>query len=97
MVKTSTEILSLLQSNKDKLKEKYPISEIGIFGSYARGDQNAESDVDVIVDFNDKIGLEFIKLAHDLEDLLGTKIDLVHKKAIKPKYWPYIQKNLIYV
>ena len=37
------------------------------------------------------------ELGNDLEDLLGAKIDLVHKRAIRPKYWPYIQKNLIYV
>jgi len=97
MIKNSSEILSVLKANKALLQEKYPISELGIFGSYARGERQPDSDIDVLVDFNGEIGLKFIKLAHDLEDLLEAKIDLVHKKAIKPKYWQYIQKNLIYV
>ena len=76
---------------------RYPISELGIFGSYARGDNNSNSDIDILVDFDDRIGIGFIKLVHELEDLFQQKVDLVSRRAIKPRYLPFVEKNLIYV
>ena len=68
-----------------------------LFGSYARGDFNEKSDIDILVDFNGSIGIKFISLAHELEDIFNTKIDLVSRKGIKPKYLPYVEKTLINV
>ncbi len=56
---------------------------MGLFGSYARGDHNEGSDIDILVDFNDRVGIAFIELAHELEDLFQTKVDLVSRKGIK--------------
>ena len=90
---TKEQILDLLSRKKPELQGRYPISELGLFGSYARGDYNEKSDIDILVDFNGRIGIGFIKL----EDLFKQKIDLVSRRAIKPRYLPFVGKSLIQV
>jgi len=90
-------ILNILKEKKSDLLRRYPISELGLFGSYARGDFNEDSDIDILVDFDGRIGIGFISLAHELEDIFNTKIDLVSRKGIKSRYLPYVEKNLIHV
>lgn len=94
---TTEEIIKTLRRYKPELQKRYPIAELGIFGSYARGEATMESDIDVLVVFDGVIGLGFIQLAFDLEDVLQLKVDLVSKKAIQAKYWPYVEKDLIHV
>ena len=95
---TTDQILSILRNKKSQLQQRYPISELGIFGSYARGDFNEKSDIDILVDFNERIdGFDYIRLAHELEDAFRHKIDIVSRKGIKPQYLPYVEKNLIHV
>ena len=77
--------------------ERYPIKTIAIFGSFARNEQNEQSDLDILVEFNDKIGIGFIQLADDLEDYLKIKVDLISKKGLKSKYLEAIEPDLIYV
>ncbi|MGL6269779.1 MAG: nucleotidyltransferase family protein [Chitinophagaceae bacterium] len=91
------QILAILKKKKPELEKRYPISELGLFGSYARGDFNEKSDIDILVDFNDRIGIKFITLAQELEDIFHTKIDLVSRKGIKSKYLPFVEKSLIHV
>ncbi len=91
------QIVNILKSRKKELEKKYPISELALFGSYARDDNHEQSDIDILVDFNGRIGIEFISLAHELEDIFNTKIDLVSRKGIKPGYLPFVEKNLIHV
>jgi predicted nucleotidyltransferase len=91
------QILNILKSQKKELEKKYPISELALFGSYARGDYNEQSDIDILVDFNGRIGINFISLAHDLEDIFNLKVDLVSRKGIKPQYLPFVEKNLIHI
>ena len=95
--KTVGEIEAILTQHKEELKERYKVKKIGIFGSYVRGEQNEKSDLDILVDFKESIGLEFIELAEFLETILGMKVDLVSKGAIKPERWKYIENDLIYV
>lgn len=94
---STSAILQILKEHKPALVKRYPISELGLFGSYARGDFNDKSDIDILVDFNSSVGIRFIDLAHELEDLFQTKVDLVSRKGIKPKYLPFVEKNLIHV
>ena len=71
---------------------------IGVFGSYVRGEQKRQSDVDVLVEFEEPVGLfEFMDLEMYLTDLLGVKVDLVSKKALKPHIGERILKEVIMV
>ena len=70
---------------------------MAIFGSYARNEQVAKSDVDIMVEFNDKIGIRFIDLAEEIENLIGAKVDLVSKNGIKERHYKAIESDLIYV
>ena len=90
-------VKDILLVHKQKLSDKYSLSNLAIFGSYARNQQTDESDLDILVEFNRPIGLEFIDLADELEQLLKVKIDLVSKKGIKDKYLKSIEKELEYV
>ncbi len=96
-MKTLRDIQLTLGKHKQHLFSKYPIKSLAIFGSYARREQNEESDLDIIVEFNDKIGLRFVDLAEELEQLIGFKVDLVSRKGIKDKYFQKIKSDLTYV
>ena len=91
------EILKLLADEKPNLAREFKVRALGLFGSYARGDQHPESDIDILVDVDPSIGLEFVTLADRLEDLLGTRVELVSKRAIKPRFLKHIEKDLLYV
>lgn len=91
-------ILAILKNAKTSLGKKYGIKELALFGSYSRDTAIAgKSDVDVLVDFSQPIGITFIDLADELEGLLQRKVDLVSRNAIKPKYFTVIEPELIYV
>ena len=91
------DIRTSLAEHKQNLFLKYPIKSMAIFGSYSRDEQNEKSDLDLLVDFSDKIGIQFIDLAEELETMLGIKVDLISKGAIQEKYYQAIQSDLIYV
>jgi predicted nucleotidyltransferase len=89
-------IIEILKKHKSELVDKYGLSQLAIFGSYARRQQRENSDVDILVEFNRPIGLEFIDLAEELEQILQIKVDLVSKKGIKKKYFKSIETELAY-
>ena len=70
---------------------------MAIFGSYSRKEQNDSSDLDILVEFSGRIGIKFIDLAEELENIIGFKVDLVSKKGIKEKYLKSIDSDLVYV
>ncbi|MHB1680585.1 MAG: nucleotidyltransferase family protein [bacterium] len=83
-MKTLNEIESILRKHKKELKEKYYISEIGIFGSYVRGEETPKSDVDILVEFERPISLFTISsLENFLSDLLSMKADVVRKRSVR--------------
>ena len=94
---TITDIKKLLANHKHLLSEKYPIKNIAVFGSYSRNEQNEKSDIDIFVEFNAPIGIEFIDLAEGLERILHLRVDLISKNGIKKAYFKSIKKDLIYV
>jgi len=96
-MKTLQEIKSTLSSHKNRLFNDYPIKSMAIFGSYSRKEQNENSDLDILVEFSDRIGIRFIDLADDIEKIVGFKVDLVSKNGIKEKYLKSIDSDLIYV
>ena len=90
-------ITKALKDNKVDLSTRYHLTSIGIFGSFTRDDFFEDSDIDILIDYNRPIGIEFIELAEELEKILGRKVDLVSRNGVKPKYFEEIQKDLIYV
>ncbi len=91
-MKTLKEIKKILKEHKKELKERYFIKNLSVFGSYVRGEQTPESDIDILVEFEKPITLiQFIKLENYLSKLLGLKVDLVIKKSLKP----YIKKQVL--
>lgn len=87
----------ILGSQKSRLFAEYPLKSMAIFGSYGRGEQDADSDLDILVEFSKPIGIRFIDLAEELEKILQIKVDLVSRKGVKEKYMSSISSDLIYV
>lgn len=96
-MKTISELKRILAKHKRELRDKYHVKQLGLFGSYVRGDETQSSDLDIMVDFEAPIGLDFVTLAEELESLLGVKVDLVSARAIKSRMMESIKKELVYV
>jgi len=87
----------ILAAHKLELRQRFKVKDIGIFGSFVRGEQRKTSDVDVLVEFEEPIGLfEFIALEDHLSSLLGVKVDLVSRKALKPHIGKRVLKEVVY-
>jgi predicted nucleotidyltransferase len=96
-MKNINEIKELLQKNKTDLINRYNLKSIALFGSITRNEATEKSDVDILVEFDKPIGLDFVLLADELETILDVKVDLVTPAAIKPKMLEYIKRDLLYV
>lgn len=91
-------ITGVLKKHKAELLGKYKVKDIGIFGSYVRDEQIAESDIDILVDFYETPDLlKFLELERYLERLLKKKTDLVRKQAIRPELKDVILKEVVYI
>lgn len=90
--------LSLLREHEPVLKERFGVRKIGIFGSFIRGEERHDSDVDILVEF--RRGQEtfdhYMDLKFYLEDLFGRKVDLVMKGAVKRRLKEYILGEVVY-
>ncbi len=95
-MKTQKKIEETLKKYKPFLREKFMVKKIGIFGSYARGEESGESDLDILVEFYAPIGWEFIDLKEFLENIFGKKVDLVTVKALKPQIKNNILKEVVF-
>ena len=79
-----------------KVAQKVNPKMLGVFGSYARGDENPNSDIDILIDFDMKVDLlELIGLEQELSEELGIKVDLITLRSVNDKLLPYIQSDLI--
>lgn len=96
-MKKLSEIKLTLEEHKSRLSKGYGIKNMAIFGSISRGDSVPDSDIDILVEFEKPIGLDFVTLADELEAILGEKVDLVSKGSLKPKMLKSIEEDLIYV
>mgnify|MGYP006303352535 CR=1 FL=1 len=85
MVVSVSRILGVLGEQKAYLRERFNVSRIGCFGSYSRGEAGVGSDLDLLVEFKQPIGWEFIDLKDYLEEKTGLKVDLVSRDALKPQ------------
>lgn len=91
------QVLVSLRSSLPLLKKRYPIAEMAIFGSHARGDAHDTSDVDIMVTFNAPVGIEFVDLADELEAILKKRVDLITKESLKLRQLEYLKNQMVYV
>jgi predicted nucleotidyltransferase len=94
------EIIDKLKEIKPVIEKEYSVEEVGIFGSYVRGEQTETSDIDIMVALKQghAVGLiEFAGLKEFLSNILGLQVDLITKKGIKPALKKYILNEVIYL
>ena len=92
------EIIQTLRESMPDLAERYSVTRLGVFGSRVRGEADEESDLDILVEFEDAPTLwEFIRHERELGDKLGLKVDLVMKKTLKPQIGAAILKEVVAV
>ena len=91
-------VLNYLRENKTKLKNKYGVVKIGLFGSYARNEQKENSDIDIAVEIKALNSFRsFFALKNELEKNFGKKIDLGIEHSLKPIAKKHIEKEIVYV
>ncbi len=95
MMKNREDILSVIEQNQAALK-KLGVRRLGLFGSCARGEATAESDLDFVVEFSDKSFDAYMDLKSFLEDLFRSRVDLVTVSSIKPRLLQIIQRETVY-
>lgn len=97
-MKNFEEIKELIQKHKEEFRKQYGLKEIGIFGSYVRGEQGTESDLDILIELEKPIGfVKFMRLERALSELLGIQVEMVTKKALKPHIGKRILQEVRYV
>lgn len=97
-MKTLAEIKENLSQYKSIALGKYQVTDLGIFGSYVRGEQNADSDVDILIDYIEAPDLiELLELEEELSDRLGVPVDVVTKNGLKPRLRERILSEVVYV
>jgi hypothetical protein len=88
-----------LPIDKDELQailKKYGVVNASLFGSYARGDQTHDSDVDILVTYGDHVSLfDHLNLRADLEEITGKSVDLVSSRSVSKYFAPYIDKDKV--
>jgi predicted nucleotidyltransferase len=93
-----TEILNIMKNSKPELASRYGVSELGLFGSFVRHQENLSSDIDILVSFDRDIDLfDFVDLRELLEKKLSSKVDLVMVSALKPVIGKRILEEVVYV
>jgi hypothetical protein len=97
-VQTKERVLSLIQARQDHIRT-FGVRRLGLFGSFARGQQDRDSDIDVLVEFEPgrKTFDNFIQLAFFLEELFERRVELVTTEALSPYLGPHIMREVEYV
>lgn len=97
-MKTLEEIKQLLKQSESVLQENYKVTELGIFGSYVRGEQTEKSDVDVLIDYEKAPTLfKLVELRSYLNELMGMEVDVVTKKGLKPRIRERVLSEVVYL
>jgi predicted nucleotidyltransferase len=97
-MKTLEEVKERLTQIKPRLQQAYRVTELGIFGSYARQEQTEASNVDVLIDYDQAPTLfKLVELREDLSDVLGMKVDVVTKNGLKPRIREQVLSEVVYL
>lgn len=94
-MKSLEEIKSILEKHKEEIRKKYGVVILGVFGSFARGEQREDSDIDILIELESPIGLKFFELWDELEKLLGCEVDLVRKKLLREEIREEVLKEVV--
>ena len=95
-MRDKNEIVALLGQHLPALRERYFLESVALFGSYARGEQCTDSDIDLLVKFSQPVGIEIVDLVMELEDILGQHVDVVTYDAVKNRLFHHIKDELAY-
>lgn len=91
-------VKSVIAKHKKELGTMYSVKSIGVFGSVVRGEQKMGSDIDILVEFNKPVGFfKFLECEDYLGKKLGAKVDMVSKKALKPRIGKQVMKEVVIV
>jgi predicted nucleotidyltransferase len=94
----NAENISFIRKEVVSILENHGAKKVSIFGSYARGEQNQESDLDIIVEFSGKKSLlDIVGIEQELSDKLGIKVDLLTEKSISPYLIDRIKKEMLVI
>jgi predicted nucleotidyltransferase len=97
-MKTLEEIKQTLRATKPLLQQQYRVTEVGVLGSYARGEQTQTSDVDVLIDYEQAPTLfKLVELRDYLAQVVGVKVDVVTKNGLKPRIRERVLSEVVYV
>ena len=89
-------IIDILRRRDREIKERFHVKKIGLFGSFARGDEKESSDVDIMVEFEEPTFNNFMNLAFFLEDLFGRRVELVTPDSLSPYIASYVEKEVVW-
>lgn len=94
--RTTEELRGRLAAALPALRAQHPIRSIGVFGSWARGEQRPESDVDLLIEFAEPVGLfEFFEVREKLENVLGVRVDLTTPGGLRPRIADRVRRDLL--
>ena len=95
---TAENILTTIESLKDQVRQHYKAEIKGIFGSYVRGEQTSQSDIDILVEFHHDADLfDFVGLSQFLEERLNRKVDVVPLSSLREEVKPHVLKEVVYL
>ena len=94
--KTANSVVQRISGMRRELSERFTVRRIGVFGSFARGDEAPESDVDIIVELAEPTFDHYMDLKFKLEEVLQRSVDLVMADTVKPRLKPIIEQEVIY-
>lgn len=97
-MKTFQEIKKILTENAGKIRGDYKVRRLGIFGSFIRGEQKEDSDVDILVTFEEPISLlKLVNFENYLQDIIGIKVDVIPENNIRPELRDIILNEVSYI
>ena len=88
--------IEILRDHEQEIKRRFAVRRIGLFGSFVRGEETKESDIDILVEFEDPTFRNFMNLAFYLEDIFSRRVDLLTPEGISHRIRPYVEKEVIW-
>ena len=88
--------IEILRDHEQEIKRRFAVRRIGLFGSFVRGEETKESDIDILVEFEDPTFRNFMNLAFYLEDIFSRRVDLLTPEGISHRIRPYVEREVVW-